>query len=130
MPFPHTFTADPGIALVAFSILSAISLLYSFGFDPLPAPLLRAVDTIPRRILSELAVPRDLEFVVEEVLHIFDGNGIRSATSWWHLRRVLDGEPEVAFHTRMTHTMSALEFGCFRQRKIFTAGDALDADFP
>ena len=76
VPSPHTRTANFGVTSIAFSILPAIPLLDSFGFDPLIARFLWAVNTVPGRILLELAIPIPLKFVVEKVLNILDGNGV------------------------------------------------------
>lgn len=76
VPSPHTSTANFGVTSIAFSILPAIPLLDSFGFDPLIARFLWAVNTVPGRILLELAIPIPLKFVVEKVLNILDGNGV------------------------------------------------------
>ena len=79
-------------------------------------------------MFGKLAVPRRFEFVVEEVLYIFGGNGVQGATAWWHLRWILDGEPEEAFHAPVTHTMSAFEFMCLCGGVLFTARVALDTN--
>ena len=87
----HLLRASPthaGAAVLASSHLSAVVSDDVLGFDP-GATLPRwAVDAVACLVLVELAIPKDLEIIIEQLIHMFEVDRILSATSRWHVRSV------------------------------------------
>jgi hypothetical protein len=77
------------------------------GFNPFATPFGDAVDSILGLILLELTIPRLLEFLVEELVDVFEIDVIFCATTRWHMCRILDGHLEDPLKAHMAYAMLA-----------------------
>lgn len=86
MPLTPTLLTHLRLALLARAPLPprrAIN-LDILWFYPLPAPFRGAIESVLRRVFGELAVPEDLEFGVEEVLDVAEGDAVLGAAFGRH----------------------------------------------
>jgi hypothetical protein len=99
-----------GLASGTMSNLSALGIAMNVRrLDPLATFWERAVYPIFSVILLILAVPKNLEFEVEQLVDVLKRDVVFSAAAWRHMRWVLDRHIEHSLQAIMTHSVTARE---------------------
>lgn len=88
VPFAVADGANFRVASFAFAIFASTFCINVLWFDPFPASSRRAIYSIAGRVLLELLVPFDFEFVVEEVLDMSKRYVFACTAPWRHMLRV------------------------------------------
>ena len=96
-----------GAAPLAFADLPAAFSRDMTRLDPFATILPYAINPVLGFVFLELAIPRLLELLVEELVHMFQVDVIVCATARRHMRWIGDGHFEYSLKTRMTHAVFA-----------------------
>ena len=96
MPFTVAQAANFQLAAPAFSVLSAIHLMYIAWFDPLTTAATRAVDSILGSILLVFSVPISLEINIEQSFNMLERYMISRTALGGHVLRICNGKLEDA----------------------------------
>jgi len=90
--------ADLRLAPRAVSIFSAMRIPVEIRWlDPLATFRGTTVDSVFGVVFVILPIPQNLEFLVEQLFNMLQGNMIVGTTARWHVCRVFDGHLENAF---------------------------------
>lgn len=103
-------TANSSMASFAFTNLTAMLDGYVTWLDPFATVTSWTINPVPCRVLLKLPVPRFLETLVKELVHVLERDVIGSATPWWHMRRISNRHCKNAPQTLMAHTMRTGKF--------------------
>jgi hypothetical protein len=97
-------------------------------FDPLTAPLRRAVNAVLGGVLLELPVPELLKRYIEQLIDMLQWDAVRSTTLGRHVLGIRDGELKDTTQTGVAHAMPAFELRRLAARDVIReAGEAFDA---
>lgn len=89
-------TADSSATVLASAYFSSMFHVYIMRFDPLPAPACGTVYAVACRVFHELSVPCFLELLIKQFVDVFQWDMRRGATSWRHVRGIINGHIEDA----------------------------------
>ena len=102
--------------------------VYVGGLDPLATAFGGAVEPVGGRVFLVFLIPFQLEFEVEELVDVLEGNVGAGAAGRGHVRGVGDGEGEDTAEAGVAHAVAAGEFGGFGDGDVVGhAGEAFDS---
>lgn len=115
MHFLAALCTDLCFAATALAVLAVAVAADAVWPNPLAALSGRAVQAVARSILLVLVVPILLERSIEQSINILERNVIDAAASRGHVLRICHRHAEDSAKARVTHAMTALQIGSFRQ---------------
>ena len=121
MCFVITDRAHSGAAAFTFRDLPAVLDGDVVGFDPVPTALADAIHLVFRFVFEELAVPRLLEILCEQLVNVFEVDMFLCAAARRHVCGICDGHFEDPPEAGMAHAVFAGEAGGFGKGHVVGA---------
>lgn len=88
MPFAIAMAAHFSSALAAFGPFATVNAPDLVRFNPFSTASGWAVNAVMCRVLGKLSVPILLELVVEQTIHMSQGDVLFTAAFWRHMLRI------------------------------------------